>query len=221
MQVLEIRDELVHRRVGQDEPRLRDAALDFMTEVDRRLHGLRRFDAGHLRERGNETGPVFPLSGEHGAAALGDAVIPPPPLTGLLHPSALDQRPFFEAIERGVKRRHREPHVAAGSRLDLPADLIAMVIGIVQEREDEEIGAPFLGGVEGGPVRLRRGRLRRDKSSSSFVIYRQTEYHVGRRLPSKGWALSRRSAEREGGRSNANTRVPGRDVFVIDPEDQA
>ena len=90
VQVLEIRDELVHRCVGQDQPRLRDAALDFMTEVDRRRHGLRRFDAGHQRERGNETGPVFSLSGQHGAAALGDAVIPPPPLAGLLNPSALD-----------------------------------------------------------------------------------------------------------------------------------
>src|SRR5688572_4031034 len=82
---------------------------------------------------------------------------------------------------------------------------------------------PFLAASRADRSASTAGRLRRDRSSSSFVIYRQTEYHIGRRLLSKGcvWracvaqspervesprrrsgerveSLRRRSAEREG-----------------------
>src|SRR5688572_17478778 len=48
-------------------------------------------------------------------------------------------------------------------------------------------------------------RLRRDSSSSSFVIYRQAEYH-------RHW--TGRDLKRLAHRSLANTWIPGRDVFV-------
>ena len=38
---------------------------------------------------------------------------------------------------------------AARSQLDLPADLVAVLIRFVDEREDEQIRAAFLGGVDG------------------------------------------------------------------------
>ena len=98
----------------------------------------------------------FALRCQHRAAAFGDPGITATSLAGLLDPAAFDQRALFEAIERGIKRRHREPHRAAGPDLDLASDLVAVVIGFVDQRQDEEIGAAFLGGFNGGPIRLRR-----------------------------------------------------------------
>ena len=150
--------------------------------------------------------PVFALRGEHGAAAFGDAVIAPAALARLFDPSALDQRALLEPIERGVERRHREMHRAVRSQLDLPPDLVAVVIRFVDEREDEEIGAAFLGGV------IDRRRLR-PQSSSSFVIYRKAVYQTGANCEKVGCAgaLARR---RQAGRSQPDTRFARRDVFV-------
>src|SRR5688500_6931635 len=108
-----------------------------------------RLDAGDQRERRDEAAPVFSLRSQYGAAAVGNAVIAPAPLAGFLHPAALDQAALLEAIQRRVQRRHGEPDRAVGSELDLPADLIAVMVGLVDQGEDEEIGAAFFGGVDG------------------------------------------------------------------------
>ena len=63
---------------------------------------------------------------------------------------------LLEAIERGVERRHREVHRAVRSQLDLPSDLVAVVIRFVDEREDEEIRAAFLGGIDGAIRAMRQ-----------------------------------------------------------------
>ena len=43
--------------------------------------------------------------------------------------------------------------VTGDPQLDLPPDLVAVVVGFVDEREDEEIGAAFLGGIDGGSIK--------------------------------------------------------------------
>ena len=183
MEIFEIGDQLVDGRLRQLDAGLRDVPPHFGARIECASWHHAGLDAGDLRQRRDEAGPVFALRRQHRAAAVGDAVIAAAALARLLHPSALDQRALFEAIERGVERRHREVHRAAGSQLDLPPDLVAVVIRFVDQREDEEIGAAFLGGVDGGPVRLTRlaGQV-----ISSLVIYRKAVYQTGARSR-KGW----------------------------------
>jgi len=109
---------------------------------------IRRLHTRHLGECGNEPAPVLALRREHRAPGLGDAVVAATALPGLLDPSPLDERALLEAVERGVKRGHRETHRATRAKLDLAADFVAVMIGLVHEGKDEEIGAALPGAFE-------------------------------------------------------------------------
>src|SRR5438552_49311 len=74
----------------------------------------------------------------------GDAVIAAAPLPGLLDPAALDERAAFHAIEQRVERRDVESKDAARSRLDELGELVSVPRLMLEERQRQQLRAPFL-----------------------------------------------------------------------------
>ena len=83
VQIFKIGNELVEGRVGQVDVRPRGAPEELCAKVNRG-HASRSAYAGHLRQRGDEAGPILTLCGEHGASGVSNAVIPPAALAGRL-----------------------------------------------------------------------------------------------------------------------------------------
>src|SRR5205809_768868 len=48
-------------------------------------------------------------------------------------------------VERGVERGQREAEAAGGPRLDQLGDLVAVVPFVLDDRQDHDLGAAFLG----------------------------------------------------------------------------
>ena len=107
----------------------------------------------HLRERGHEPPPVLALFRQHRAAGVGDAVIAPPPLAGLFHPASLDPAAILHPVERGVEGGQREPQVAVRSLFDQLGNLVAVMRFVLDHRQDQDLGAAFLGLVDRSALR--------------------------------------------------------------------
>src|SRR5690348_16178291 len=97
-----------------------------------------------LADGSHELLPAVPLCLERPLTTCRDAVVAPPPLTGLLHPSPLDPPSALHAIEHRVQRRDVKVQHAVGARLDQPAQIVAVPRLVLEQREDEKFGAPSL-----------------------------------------------------------------------------
>src|SRR5687767_13701394 len=97
---------------------------------------LRMLDPRHAIDRLREVLPDRSLPLEHAAAAWRQAVIAPPPLTGLLHPAAFDHALRFEAIQRRIERGDVKGDRAVGAPVDQHADFLAVALALLEQRED-------------------------------------------------------------------------------------
>src|SRR5689334_8981328 len=88
--------------------------------------------------------PALALRLERGAARGREAVEALAPLARFFHPAADDPAALFHAIEQGIERRDIEREHAVGARLDELLQLVAVSRLSLQERQDEELRAPFL-----------------------------------------------------------------------------
>src|SRR5262249_52307748 len=95
-------------------------------------------------EGGDEALPVGALLGKHFPARLGDPIVAAASLPRLLDPPSLDPAAILHAVERRVQGRQREPDAAARSLLDQLADLVPVVAFVLDEREDDDLGAALL-----------------------------------------------------------------------------
>src|SRR6185436_16026092 len=102
------------------------------------------FGSGDVLDGVDEFPPVVALRGEHAPPFGGEPVEAPPPLAGLLDPASRDPAALLEAVEEGIERGDLEADPSVGSLLDQLADLVAVARTGLDEREDEELGAPFL-----------------------------------------------------------------------------
>ena len=88
--------------------------------------------------------PDGSLSGQPLAACGGEPVVPPAPLSSALHPSPLDEAAVFEAVERWVEGGGVEGDRAARSLFDQAADVVAVTLALVEERQDQDFSAATL-----------------------------------------------------------------------------
>src|SRR5712692_6064657 len=92
----------------------------------------------------HEVAPDAELLLEHFSAVHGQPVITPPALAGLLHPAAVDEAALFEAVEQGIEGSDVEAQDAAGAGVNQLAELIAVPRAVLEQRQDEQLGAAFL-----------------------------------------------------------------------------
>src|ERR1041384_7786554 len=97
----------------------------------------------------DEGAPAPPLGGEDLPALRGEPVVAAAALAGLLHPAAGDHAAPPEPVEQRGERRDGEAGDPAGARVDQLAQLVAVAGLVLEQREDQELGAALL------PVRVR------------------------------------------------------------------
>src|SRR5258706_16145394 len=102
------------------------------------------FGSGYAIDRGHERFPCVALCGEHLPACRSQLVITSPPLSGLLHPAALDPAAFLEPVEQRVERCNVKTQGAFRARLDKFADLVAVPGPDLDQRQDQQLGAALL-----------------------------------------------------------------------------
>src|SRR4030095_13134450 len=83
---------------------------------------------------------------------VGDAIAAAAALPRPLHPAAPHQLTRLEAIERRVERGQREPERALAAALEPAGDLIPMQRFVLDQRQDDQIGAALLRRVEGAAI---------------------------------------------------------------------
>src|SRR5262245_30493663 len=92
----------------------------------------------------DEIAPGASLRGEHARTRGRQLVEPPPPLTRLLDPAALNPAALFQSIQKGVQRRRAEREDAARARFDQLAQLVAVAGARLDERKNQQFRAPLL-----------------------------------------------------------------------------
>src|SRR5262249_6276184 len=68
----------------------------------------------------------------------------PPPLPSLLDPAPLEDAPLLELVEERVERGRVVAHDARGARGDELGDLVPVARPVLDEREDQQLGAALL-----------------------------------------------------------------------------
>src|SRR5690349_6185137 len=112
-----------------------------MVDSGNRLDG---FDAGDPVEGREEVLPGRAFARQDLAAFARDPVVAALALSGFLDPAAFDQAAVLEAIERRVERSDVIAEGAVGALADEPGDIVAVARLILDQRQDQEIGAAFL-----------------------------------------------------------------------------
>src|SRR6266545_999604 len=92
----------------------------------------------------DEFTPRVALGGEDVGADWGQPVIAAPALPGLLNPAAQNPAALFQSIEQRVEGGDAEFQHAARSRLDQLAEVVAVSRLILEQREDQQLGAALL-----------------------------------------------------------------------------
>src|SRR5439155_8258887 len=100
-------------------------------------------------DRLHERGPAAALGGERPFPFGGQPVVAAAALAGLLHPAAGDHAAPLEPVEQRVERGDVEAEDPAGARVDQLPQLVAVAGLVLEEGEDQELGAALL------PVRVR------------------------------------------------------------------
>src|SRR5215831_5091694 len=98
----------------------------------------------HPADGSNEFLPALPLRGKRVSTLTRKTVIPPPPLLGLFDPAAVDPAPLLQPVQQRIERRDVESQGAARSDLNQPRNVISMPRLILEQREDQKLGAAFL-----------------------------------------------------------------------------
>ena len=101
-------------------------------------------DSGDSTDCFHELEPPVALAGQHLFASRGEAIITPPPLSGLFHPAAANPSPFFEPVEQGIKRSDIKPERAARAQLDQLTNVVAVPRPILDQRKNEQFRAALL-----------------------------------------------------------------------------
>src|ERR1044072_6117021 len=101
-------------------------------------------DSGNLADRQHEFAPGVALRGEDVGADGREAVVAPAALSRLLNPAAENPAALLESIQQRVERRDAKFQQAARSHLDQLAQVVAVPRLILEQRQDEELGAPLL-----------------------------------------------------------------------------
>jgi hypothetical protein len=65
-------------------------------------------------------------------------------LAGALHPAPLQPSPRLEPVEQGIERGDLESDPAVRSLIDQPADLVAVARSVLDQGQNEQLGAAFL-----------------------------------------------------------------------------
>src|SRR3989442_15476903 len=76
---------------------------------------------------------------ERASARPREAVITAPPLPSTFDPASFDQALLFEAIERRIQRGGVKRDGAVRSLFDQLADLVAMALAFIQQRQDKKL----------------------------------------------------------------------------------
>src|SRR5262249_47027426 len=108
---------------------------------DRQSRMLTSRDAAH---RSDEALPGGSLIGEHSAALRRQPIEPSPAFAGAFDPPTLNPAAPFQAIQQRVQRGDLEANSALGSLFDELAELIAVPGPVLDQREDEQLGASLL-----------------------------------------------------------------------------
>src|SRR5262249_19348982 len=103
----------------------------------------RMFGPGDAVDGIDELAPGVALRGEDVGAGRRQPVEAPAALPGLLDPAALDPPALLQAVQEGIEGCNAERNRAAGAGLDELAQLVTVARLGLEEREDEELGAPL------------------------------------------------------------------------------
>src|SRR3989441_2627659 len=95
-------------------------------------------------QRQEERVPRRTLCRERFSARAREAVVAPTPLSRTLDPAPVDQALVFKAIERRVQRRGVKGDGAVRPFFDQLADFVAVALAFVEQRQNEDFGAPPL-----------------------------------------------------------------------------
>src|SRR6185503_13432904 len=131
------------------------------------------FHPGDAADRPGELAPGAALRGQHLRAGRGQAVIAAPALAGLLDPAALDPAALLEAVEQRIEGGDAELQHAARSRFDQLAQVVAVSRLILDQRKNQELGAPLL------ELAIEHPRL--DMFHSDILLKRISRVNPGRR----------------------------------------
>src|SRR5262245_37447042 len=102
------------------------------------------FHSSDAADREDEFAPRVTLRRQDVGADRRQPVIAAPPLPGFLDPPPQDPAALLEAIEQGIERGDAEFQDAARSRLDELAEVVAVTRLILEQRQDQELGAAVL-----------------------------------------------------------------------------
>src|SRR5689334_15924527 len=98
-----------------------------------------------------ELRPLLALRRENMTAGLCDRVVAAAALARAFHPASAYEPALLEFVERGVERREVEGQCAAGTLFDRFDQLVAVARLVLEEREDEELGAALFRFADGAP----------------------------------------------------------------------
>src|SRR5689334_14542473 len=101
-------------------------------------------DSRDPADRLGERTPRAALRFEDLRSRCGQGVVAAAALPGLLDPASLDPAAFLEAIQQRIERCHAELEDAVGLGLDQLAQVVAVARLVLEQREDEELGASLL-----------------------------------------------------------------------------
>src|SRR5262249_47802392 len=102
------------------------------------------FDSCNPVDRANELAPGAALRGEDGGARRRETVVASPALAGLFDPPPLNPAAFLEAVEERIERGDAKRDDAARADLDQLAQVVAMPRLVLDERQDQQLGAALL-----------------------------------------------------------------------------
>src|SRR6186997_1046145 len=110
----------------------------------RQLCVISGLDARDQVDRAHERRPTAALDGKHFAALRGQAVEPAAALAGTFGPASFNPAALLETVEEGIERRHGELERATGALLDQLADVVAVPRAVLDQRQNQQLGAAFL-----------------------------------------------------------------------------
>ncbi len=101
------------------------------------------FQPRGFRQRIDERRPPAALRGQGPAALSGELVIAPPPLAGLLDPSALDPLAILELVEEGIERGDVKGQQSVRFSRDLARDVVAVELAVVERARIRSSALPL------------------------------------------------------------------------------
>src|SRR5258708_3294577 len=101
------------------------------------------FDSGDAADRVGEFAPGVALRLEHLFARRRKPVAAAAALAGLFNPGALNPAALLEPVQQRIERGDAELQHAARPRFDQLAEVVAVTRLVLDERQNEQLGAPL------------------------------------------------------------------------------